>query len=60
MNDWNENNQERKENLPDLRLSAKYAAWDLKKIKEEAKRMADTLEEIARIFRKHAEKGGQL
>jgi|GEM_PF-2692718 len=58
MSDWHDDNQERKDNLPDLRLSAKFAAWDLKKIGEEVKKISNAIEDLTRAFRKFLEKGG--
>ena len=59
MSDWNENNQERKDNLPDLRLSAKFAAWDIKQIGIELKKISNNLEDLTQVFKKFVEKGGQ-
>ena len=57
MSDWIEENQEKKE-LHDLRLSAKFAAWDLKQIGNELKKISNTFEDLMRAFRKFIEKGG--
>jgi len=59
MSDWIEENQEKKDNLPDLRLSAKFAAWDLKQIGNELKKISNSLEDLMRAFRSFIEKGGQ-
>jgi len=60
MSDWIDDNQERKDNLPDLRLSAKFAAWDIKQIGIELKKISNNLEDLTQGFKKFVEKGGQL
>lgn len=59
MSDWNAGNQEQKENLPDLRRSAKFAAWDIKQIGIEIKKIANNFEELINLMKKLVEKGGQ-
>jgi len=60
MSDWTDDNQERKETkLPDLRLSAKFAAWDMKQILNEIKKISNTFDDFLRAFRKFIDKGGQ-
>ncbi len=57
MSDWNASNQEQK--LPDLRRSAKFAAWDIKQIGIEIKKIANNFEELINLMKKLVEKGGQ-
>jgi hypothetical protein len=57
MSDWNTDNQE--QNLPDLRKSAKFAAWDLKQIGIAAKKISESFDELISLMKKLVEKGGQ-